>query len=155
LDSPRFYLGTKRAVLHDGQAQLAAPHDDACFAWLGMERWKMTRYDIIRMAREAGFSEWAVGLSEMPAHLERFAALVAATERERMDLNAIHTCHAECQNPFCVRVREAVAHEREQCAKLCEELENQRINSSSLSGMIFGSSAEECAAAIRARGETC
>ena len=42
----------------------------------------MTRDDIIRMAREAGFSEWAVGLSEMPAHLERFAALVAAAERE-------------------------------------------------------------------------
>jgi len=34
------------------------------------------------MAREAGFSEWAVGLSEMPMHLERFAALVAAAERE-------------------------------------------------------------------------
>ena len=42
----------------------------------------MTRDDIIRLAREAGFSEWAVGLSEMPAHLERFAALVAAAERE-------------------------------------------------------------------------
>jgi len=42
----------------------------------------MTRDDIIRMAREAGFSEWAVGLSEMPMHLERFAALVAAAERE-------------------------------------------------------------------------
>ena len=42
----------------------------------------MNRDDIIRLAREAGFSEWAVGLSEMPAHLERFAALVAAAERE-------------------------------------------------------------------------
>jgi hypothetical protein len=42
----------------------------------------MTRDDIIRLAREAGFSERAVGLSEMPAHLERFAALVAAKERE-------------------------------------------------------------------------
>jgi len=48
----------------------------------------MTRDDIIRMAREAGFSEWAVGLSEMPMHLERFAALVAAAERE--------TCAMEC-----------------------------------------------------------
>lgn len=42
----------------------------------------MTRDDIIQLAREAGFSEWAVGLSEMPAHLERFASLVAAKERE-------------------------------------------------------------------------
>jgi hypothetical protein len=42
----------------------------------------MNREDIIRMAREAGFSEWAVGLSKMPLHLERFAALVASAERE-------------------------------------------------------------------------
>jgi hypothetical protein len=42
----------------------------------------MNREEIIRMAREAGFSEWAVGLSEMPLHLERFAALVASAERE-------------------------------------------------------------------------
>ena len=42
----------------------------------------MNREDIIRMAQEAGFSEWAVGLSEMPLHLERFAALVASAERE-------------------------------------------------------------------------
>ena len=46
----------------------------------------MTRDDIIRLAREAGFSEWAVGLSEMPAHLERFAALVSAAEREACEL---------------------------------------------------------------------
>jgi hypothetical protein len=115
----------------------------------------MTRYDIIRMAQEAGL---AIAYAECDEddwqELERFAALVAAAERERMDLNTIHSCHAECQNPFCVRVREAVAYEREACAKVCEELENQRINSSSLSGMIFGSSAEECAAAIRARSNT-
>jgi hypothetical protein len=80
----------------------------------------MTRDDIIRLAREAElFNDDQEPLSE---HLERFAALVAAVEREA-------------------------------CAKVCEELESQRINSSSLSGMIFGSSAEECAAAIRARGE--
>ena len=39
----------------------------------------MNREDIIRMAREAGFSEWAV---QTPQDLERFAALVAAAERE-------------------------------------------------------------------------
>jgi len=39
----------------------------------------MTRDEIIRMAREAGFSEWAV---RTPQDLERFAALVAAAERE-------------------------------------------------------------------------
>ena len=39
----------------------------------------MNREEIIRMAREAGFSEWAV---RTPQDLERFAALVAAAERE-------------------------------------------------------------------------
>ena len=46
-----------------------------------------------------------------------------AAERERLDLNAIHTCHAECQNPFCVRVKEAVEHEREACALVAESYE--------------------------------
>ena len=39
----------------------------------------MTRDDITRMALEAGFSEWAV---RTPQDIERFAALVAADERE-------------------------------------------------------------------------
>ena len=34
----------------------------------------------------------------------------------------IHTCHADCQNPICVAVREAVAAEREACAKLLDEM---------------------------------
>ena len=33
-----------------------------------------------------------------------------------------HTCHADCQNPICVAVREAVAAEREACAKLLDDL---------------------------------
>jgi hypothetical protein len=33
----------------------------------------------------------------------------------------IHTCHNECQRPICVAVREAVAAEREACAKVVEE----------------------------------
>ena len=74
----------------------------------------MTQDEIIRMAREAGFS---VGLNDpiiYAAH-ERFAALVAA-------------------------------HEREACAKVCEELAkgfNEEADNSRL----------WCAAAIRARGE--
>jgi len=52
----------------------------------------MTRDDIIRMAREAGFNEFSDGLRDdgsrdtyldcWPENLERFAALVAAAERE-------------------------------------------------------------------------
>jgi len=49
----------------------------------------MNRDDIIRMAREAGFSEAWLSAGENPPHFEapsviikRFAALVAAAERE-------------------------------------------------------------------------
>jgi len=33
----------------------------------------------------------------------------------------IHTCHADCQRPTCVAVREAVVAEREACAKVVEQ----------------------------------
>ena len=36
-------------------------------------------------------------------------------------MNDIHTCHSECQRPMCVAVREAVAAEREACAKVVEQ----------------------------------
>ena len=44
----------------------------------------MTREDIIRMAREAGFPDYAMGLASEDAwqKTELFAALVAAAERE-------------------------------------------------------------------------
>jgi hypothetical protein len=41
----------------------------------------MTTEDIIRMAREAGGNDWGIFRDFMP-ELERFAALVAAAERE-------------------------------------------------------------------------
>ena len=72
----------------------------------------MNQQDIIRMAREAeiGDSHGYIIANEL-AHLERFAALVAAAEREA-------------------------------CAKVCDELR----------GINWGP--EQCAIAIRARGET-
>jgi len=42
----------------------------------------MNREDIIRMAREAGFNEIQTNAMVFGAILERFAALVAAAERE-------------------------------------------------------------------------
>ena len=69
----------------------------------------MTREDIIRMAREA-YGDWYP--HAVPHELERFAALVAA-------------------------------HEREACAKVCERLPAQQDRDVR----------DECAAAIRKRGE--
>jgi hypothetical protein len=37
--------------------------------------------------------------------------------------NEIHTCNNDCQRPACVAVREAVAAEREACAKIAESYE--------------------------------
>ena len=38
-----------------------------------------------------------------------------------MNRDDIHTCHSECQRPICVAVREAVAAEREACARVVEQ----------------------------------
>ncbi len=85
----------------------------------------MTRDDIIRMAREAGFAHsWSDAAGDA---LERFAALVAAAER------------AACAEHYLAVMRKAIEEEREQCAKLCEK---QKSNWN------------YCAAAIRARSNT-
>ena len=87
---------------------------------------KVTREDIIRMAREAGFpvSRWDDGVDEVMDGdnyhiqtdlIECFAALVAAAERSA-------------------------------CAQVCNEIANKPSN------VVLGV-ALDCAAAIRARGE--
>jgi sirohydrochlorin ferrochelatase len=96
----------------------------------------MNRDDIIRTARAAGFVDGVVDIMGFDG-FANFAALVAAAERERMEIDSIHTCHTECQRPACVAVREAVKAERETCAKVCDEYAQARY----------------AAEAIRARGE--
>jgi hypothetical protein len=53
----------------------------------------------------------------------------------------IHSCSPFCTQPMCVAVRDAVQAEREACAGLCDRFANRMMT------------AEECAAAIRARGQ--
>ena len=55
--------------------------------------------------------------------------------------NDIHTCHAKCDRPICVAVREAVEAEREACAKVCES-----------AILLPDAGAAYCAFAIRERG---
>ena len=83
----------------------------------------------------------ALGVVMDADHLERFAALVAAAERERIKWDSIHSCHPHCDRPACVAVRRAREDEREMCAKVCEA-EGERIDASWVS----------CAFAIRERG---
>lgn len=93
----------------------------------------MNKEDIIRMAREAGLVNWEA--TAYANELERFAALVASAERERLTDAAMKAAEKA--------VDVAIALEREACAKLCEQYEND---------MGYGQP-QKCADAIRARGQ--
>ena len=104
----------------------------------------MNRDDIIRMAREAGLCDEDGRDSDsviIAKHLEQFANLVAAAERERIKWDTIHSCHPECDKPVCVAIRAAVTEEREACAL--------EVEKAGMEG--YGTLA--AAAAIRARGQ--
>jgi hypothetical protein len=120
----------------------------------------MSRDDIIRMAREAGG-----GTTWCPLHsdtLERFAALVAAAERERLKQSIRHSLTI---GPKTIQTRvyfgeeevsivkmpieEVVAAEREACAKVCDDmnLRNNELRAEYQRGLF------NAALAIRARGQ--
>lgn len=100
----------------------------------------MARDDIIRMAREAGFNEIQTNAMVFGAILERFAALVAAAEREAILKDGWRQCAKDQRTTqFCGMVEQAVLAEREACAKVCEEP--------------GWNAANWCATQIRARGQ--
>jgi len=88
----------------------------------------MTQDEIIRMAREAGAIKryWGEGKEgfafQADEQLERFAALVAAHEREKLLKDMLK------DNPFLAEQLQAYIHiaigaEREACAKVAESYE--------------------------------
>jgi hypothetical protein len=86
----------------------------------------MTRDDIIRLAREAGWHDELLSVSFTEPLLERFAVLIAAAEREA-------------------------------CAKLCEEnLRDEYLRQARpiQEEVMLLAAIADCAAAIRARGES-
>ena len=118
----------------------------------------MNRDDIIRMAREAGMKlAWIAtlpGSDKMKVLLdtdqvERFAALVAAAEREKvaawMMQRSYATGHGDTIEDLIKELEWQVAErEREECAQLCE--------TKHFSSPIREAGAKICAVAIRARG---
>jgi hypothetical protein len=79
-----------------------------CLADAWQKEWdEMSREDITRMAKEAGF----VGFDGDNGSLRRFAALVAAAERNR----------TWTQKHWTEYERSIAAAEREACAKVCED----------------------------------
>ena len=112
----------------------------------------MNKEDIIRMAREAGL---AYGSDEKPLNsVTRFAALVAATERNKLAAWMIQfgfaTGHGDTMeqlvdalgSEIVDRIECEIDTERSACAKVCDGMDHNGV-------MI----AADCAAAIRARGE--
>jgi len=107
----------------------------------------MTREDIIRMAREAGLR---LGYSFAWEHLERFAALVAAQEREKVAAWMIQRGYATGHGDTMVellkelewQIAERVAAERERIAAWVASQRND-----------VPATGSEISAAIRARGE--
>ena len=119
----------------------------------------MNRDDIIKLAREAGMTvcrdEWVFGQM-----LERFAALVAAAERNSWpaEMEAME----RQVNILTDALAQAKAEEREACAKVCEEKQEHLMPipcPDGISGCLVAhyvparreKTGNECAAAIRAR----
>jgi len=103
----------------------------------------MNREEIIRMVREADFkanvnepynvtNEWVF----------RFAALVASAERER--IKQANAPEIERINAHIKELEDAVIVEREACAKLCDDLDDDIVD---------GLAGWQYAEAIRARGQ--
>lgn len=105
----------------------------------------MNREDITRMAREAGL-HIATDVNWMPIigveYAERFAALVAAAEREAILKDGWRQCAKDQRTTqFCGMLQQAVLTEREACAKLIDDFGTTLANG------------EMLAEAIRARGQ--
>ena len=109
----------------------------------------MDKKDIIRMAREA----W-IGPVYGYESIERFAALVAAAERNKLAAWMIErgyaTGHGDTVEDLLKELEWQIKeHEREACAKVCEDIPLPK-DSEALTHL---PTIERCAAAIRARGE--
>ena len=102
----------------------------------------MTRKDIISMAREAG----SIDSEDV---IETVYAAFAAAERER--IKQANAPEIERCNEYIKSLEDAVAAEREACAKVCESMADRFMQGSPLEGNKPYAS-HECAAAIRARG---
>ena len=121
----------------------------------------MDREEIIRMAREAGLYSGSPRTpstgSMIEKRLERFAALVAAAEREKVAAWMIQRGYATGHGDSIEKLLEElewqiVEREREACAKVCDE----KVDAEYATGKVDHNEmawTQACAIAIRARGE--
>jgi hypothetical protein len=116
----------------------------------------MSRDDIIKMAHKAGFNWPEVHTTSIEDRLERFAALVAAAERNRMIADGWRQCaQGQRTSQHCAVAEQARAEEREACARLVDPSYEHRRDASW--GYLGGEEGVEMldgiAAAVRARGQ--
>jgi hypothetical protein len=133
----------------------------------------MTRDDIIRLAREAGFAGWLAETPFVTASFERFAALIAAAERKKVIKWIINkgydTGHVTVEDEIEDFLNELewqiTWRERGACAEACEEKMIYQMQIPCPDGipgcLVFHAieakrekTGSECAYAIRARGKT-
>ena len=111
----------------------------------------VSREEIIKLARQAGaiFGNMEEAAAVAPI-FERFAALVAAAEREKVARwhigSGYTTGHGDTIEDLLVELEWQVREsEREACAKVCEDIDTEYEGEDVL--------ATWCATAIRARGD--
>ena len=97
----------------------------------------MNRENIIRMANESNLL--GIYADEAIDSVIRFAALIASAERESLRESFRVVTAAEASA--------AILHEREACAKVCEE------TTASWTQHLYNEGCIDCAKAIRARGQ--
>jgi len=95
--------------------------------------------DTIELAREAGGDDWGLFKDFMP-EIERLVALVRADERN------LWPAEMEAMERQVNILTDALADEREACAKVCDDLAVDAYNNHDI---LY----EQCAAAIRARSK--
>ena len=117
----------------------------------------MNGEEIIRMAREAG-----IGPVYGYESIERFAALVADAEREKlaawMMRQGYATGHGDSIEKLLEelewQIEERIRNEREACAKVCEGLGVHPALNIFNGGPEWYKHGKDCAEAIRARGQS-
>ena len=104
----------------------------------------MNQDDIIKMARDSGMEFYGLGRdrTKFVFILERFASLVAEPLQSR--ISDLYRQLGEAEKQLDQQYKLGMEAEREACAQLCESYEND---------LGYGQP-QQCANAIRARGET-
>ena len=111
-------------------------------------KWQFTLTELKALVALVRADERGIVMNEplTKENWQRFEDEIRADEQEKYKWD-IHSCGPTCKRYACVAMREAVEAEREACAKVCDDLAVDAYNNHDI---LY----EQCADAIRARGNT-